>query len=67
MQGYSGAPARQYLICCEEAMETANAVVSSSAGSLPAIARPALRHLIVRMELTLRIYVYKMSLFLTNN
>ncbi|MCL2425579.1 MAG: DUF6531 domain-containing protein [Oscillospiraceae bacterium] len=45
MQGYSGAPARQYLRTCEEAMDAANAVVSSSAGRLPAIARPPLRRL----------------------
>ncbi|MCL2425581.1 MAG: hypothetical protein FWD05_04495 [Oscillospiraceae bacterium] len=45
MQGYSGAPARQYLRTCEETMGAANTVVSSSVGSLPAIARPPVRRL----------------------
>ncbi|MCL2424889.1 MAG: DUF6531 domain-containing protein [Oscillospiraceae bacterium] len=45
MQGYSGAPAQQYLRVCEEAMTTANAVMSLSSTNMPAIARPASRHL----------------------
>jgi len=45
MHGFSGAPAIQYLRLCEEVMEAANDIISSSAVNLPAIARPPIRHI----------------------